>query len=436
MTAYFKGVKYKVLCCHTRLGERMKQRIMLLGTILLALFSFSAMAGNVVSINVGVHESKTVSLPSAMGYVVIGDRSIATVVKHASRKISVTGQKLGKTDIRIMNGKRIVTEINVNVTPNLTAIKKSLHKLFPKNTIGVELANGSVVLTGEVEDTSTAAHVVSVVEEYVGDGNSASNILNFMKLSSGQQVMLKVRVGEVRKEVLSRLGLGVHGILSGSALIGALDREKAWRILAEPTLTAISGQSADFLAGGEFPVPVAQSGNLMSVDYKPFGVNVAFTPLVLSENRIRLNVSSEVSEISEKGAVTLNNIKIPAVATRRANTTVELAPGESFVIAGLLRNDSLAQMHQVPGLGDIPVLNALFRSAQFKNNESELVIAVTPYVVNPAAASDIVLPTDRESNIRSAADLMFGRLIGKNTNKLESVKESGAEGGFGFVLDE
>lgn len=414
----------------------MKQRLSMLSLLVTLLISISlpAWAGTVTSIDVGVHESKTVSLPRAMGYVLIADRSIATVVKDSSRKVTVTGQKMGKTEIRVMSGKRIVTQINVNVTPNLTAIKESLARFFPHDTIGVELANNSIVLTGMVSGTETAAQVESIVKEYVGKGDTSPNILNFMKLKTGQQVMLKVRVGEVRKDALSRLGLGVHGVLSGAALFGTLDQEKEYRILAEPTLTAISGQSAEFLAGGEFPIPIAQANNTMSVDYKPFGVNVAFTPLVLSNDRIRLNVASEVSELSDQGAVTLNNTRIPSIATRRANTTVELAPGESFVIAGLLKNNTAGKLYQVPGLGDIPILNALFRSADFKNNESELVIAVTPYVVHPAAASDIVLPTDQSSTVHSAADLMLGRLLSGNNTATH--QQGGTEGGFGFILDE
>lgn len=413
----------------------MKQRLLMLSFLLVTLLSFSAFAGDVVSIDVGVHESKTVSLPRAMGYVVIGDRGTATVVKNNSRKITVTGQKIGKTEIRVMSGKRIVTEVNVNVTPNLTAIKQSLARFFPGDTVGVELANNSIVLTGMISDAESAAHIESIVRQYLGNEQNAPKLLNFMKLKTGQQVMLKVRVGEVRKDALSRLGLGIHGVISGAALFGTLEQEKEYRILAEPTLTAISGQSAEFLAGGEFPIPVSQPNNAVSVEYKPFGVSVSFTPLVLASNRIRLNVSSEVSELSDKGGVTINQSRIPSISTRRATTTVELAAGESFVIAGLLKSDSAGSLYQVPGLGDIPILNALFRSTQFKNNESELVIAVTPYVVNPTAASDVALPTDQPSSVNSAAGMMLGRLLSGNTHTNQG-KKGGAAGGFGFVLDE
>jgi pilus assembly protein CpaC len=303
--------------------------------------------------------------------------------------------------------------------------------LFPNEVVGVEMVNNSVALRGTVSDAETAAQVVKVAEEYVG---SKEKILNLLRLKTGQQVMLRVRVGELRRDVINKFGLGVHGIISaGSAVVGALEKEGVFKILAEPTLTAISGETADFLAGGEFPVPVMQAGNVMSVDYKPFGVGVNFTPIVLSDNRIRLNVSSEVSEITElknlnKGS---SSLVVPAISTRRANTTVELAPGESFMIAGLIKDNSNSSIHKVPGLGDLPILSPLFRSAQFQKNETELVIAVTPYMADPVSGKDIRLPTD-DFEHNNMLEMMFLRNLdsGKNNKAGKNI-----EGSVGYLID-
>lgn len=312
---------------------------------------------------------------------------------------------------------------------NLTAIKKSLRSLLPDETIGVEMVNQTVALTGTVSSAEASARAVKIADEFINNNRNNRQILNLMQLRSGQQVMLKVKVGEMRRLEIQKLGLGLHGIISGGqAVFGALESSGAFKTLAEPTLTAISGESAKFLAGGEFPVPIAQGNNTMSVDYKKFGVSVDFSPTVITEKRIRLNVSSEVSELSDIGAVKMQNISIPSIATRRANTTIELAPGESFMIAGLIKNNSGANLDQVPGLGNIPILNLLFRSAEFKRNETELVIAVTPYMADPMESNDIKLPTDGYQFPGMLEMFMLGRLQTHNNTQ-------GLEGPAGFTVD-
>lgn len=393
------------------------------------LFANSAFAGDVIAINVGMHQAEIVNLPSKTTHILIGDRTIAGVVKHSSKKASVIGHSIGKTDIRFMNGKRIVRQVNLSVHHDLPAIKKSLHSFFPKEKIGVEAVNTTVALTGNVSDSETAANIVSIVEEHIGDNGK---LINLMRLRGGQQVMLRVRVGEIQRDSLKKLGLGLHGIISsGSAVFGAFEKEGAFKILAEPTLTAISGETAEFLAGGEFPVPIVQAGNTMSVDYKSFGVSVDFTPIVLSENRIRLDVASEVSDLTSIGAVKVKGTELPAISTRRANTTVELAPGESFMIAGLIKDSSAANIHKVPGLGDIPILSPLFRSAKFQKNETELIITVTPYLADPVSGADIRLPTD-DFRYSSMMEMLFlGRIIESSKN----VKNYGLEGSVGYAID-
>lgn len=401
--------------------------------ILLLMFSASlANAGDAVSVGVGLHQAEVVKLPKEMTSVIIADRKIAGVVKHDGRTVSVVGHGLGKTDIRFMNGGRIVREVNLTVHPDLNGIKKSLNNFFPNESIGVDLVNDSVALVGNVSSAEVASKAEKIVKEY----NGGVDVLNLMHLRSSQQVMLSVRVGELKRTEVKKFGLGVHGIISaGSAVFGALEKNGTFKVLAEPTLTAISGETANFLAGGEFPVPVKDGNNGVSVDYKKFGVSVDFTPQVLSENRVRLNVASEVSELSNEGKVMISSMNIPSIATRRANTTVELAPGESFMIAGLMKSSGSAILHEVPGLGDIPILNVLFRSTEFQNNQTELVIAVTPYLAAPVEGDDIRLPTDGYNFSGPLKAMFTGKLGGYDKNAVTGVATGGLAGPAGFMVE-
>lgn len=396
-------------------------------------------AGDVVNLTLGLHQAEIVPLPQAMSQVIIADRSVAGVVRHGGNKVSIIGHGYGHTDIRFMNSdKRIIRQVNVHVTYNLPELRYSIKKLFPEEQVGVELVNESIALTGEVTDAETATRMVKIAEDYVRKENQIvdeeKQVLNLMKIRAGQQIMLRVRVGELKRDVLKNMGLGLHAVITaGSATIGLLERNEVFRVLAEPTLVAISGETAKFLAGGEFPVPIAQQGGTMSVDYKPFGVGVEFTPRVLSENRIRLTVTSEVSELSTAGAVTMDTIKIPSIATRRSQTTVELGSGESFMIAGLLRDDSATKISEVPGLADIPILNALFRSSAFQRNETELVVAVTPYFVDPVEEKDIRLPTD-EFRHPNALEMFFYGALGAHSAQTATTG-SPLEGPVGFMVE-
>lgn len=320
--------------------------------------------------------------------------------------------------------------------PDLLAMRRSLRSLLPNETIGVEMVNHTVALTGTVSSAEAASRAVKIADEFVNNGSGNREILNLMQLRSGQQVMLKVRVGEMKRSEIQKFGLGLNKVLAGGdGAFGILEGNGAFKTLAEPTLTAISGESAKFLAGGEFPVPIAQGNGAVSVDYKKFGVSVDFTPTVISDKRIRLNVASEVSELSKVGAVKSKGMKIPGISTRRANTTIELAPGESFMIAGLLKNNTTADLSEVPGLGDIPILNLLFRSAAFKRNETELVIAVTPYMADPVEAKDIKLPTEAYVEPSMMEMFMLGKLQGRPVATTPGGRKSGLEGPSGYTID-
>lgn len=219
----------------------------------------------------------------------------------------------------------------------------------------------------------------------------------------------------------------------------ALERDGVFKLLAEPNLVAVSGEEAEFLAGGEIPVPSVSSSSSSSggvtIEYKPFGVALRFTPQILSENRIRMLVLPEVSEISTENTVQISGFSIPSITTRRAKTTIELAPGESFMIAGLIKDDMRATVDQMPGVKEVPVLGALFRSTEFRRNETELVIAVTPYVVDPLKSSDVKLPTD-DFRPSSQMELFFYGALGSLSGNAPVISQTPpVEGPIGFMVD-
>jgi pilus assembly protein CpaC len=322
---------------------------------------------------------------------------------------------------------------------------------FPGSPLQARSTPGGIVLTGEVESADAAHHAEAVAKLFIGPQQS---VVNQLRVASSTQVHLRVRVAEVSRETLKELGInlqtffnvgaarfgmftgrdflndqgqllqtvtGASGLLGGyhtgrvdvNALIDALARDNVISMLAEPSLTAVSGETASFLAGGEFPVPVATgdaNNDRIYVEFKRFGVSLDFTPTVLSAGRISLKVRPEVSELSDQGAVITRGISIPALSVRRAETTVELASGQSFAIAGLFRDDTRTAADRVPALGEIPVLGSLFRSSNFKRNESELVILVTPYVVHPVSGAGLGTPADRFLPASDLERIFLGRL--------------------------
>ena len=303
-------------------------------------------------------------------------------------------------------------------------------------------------------------------------------------MNAATQVTLKVRVAEVSRNIDKQYGVNWDGILSNgklavglftgrtaldtagkfiaptssetfgsvglgytngknvniAAVIDALDQSGLATILAEPTLTAVSGETANFLAGGEYPIPVPQGNQIVTIDYKRYGISVDFTPTVLDGNRISVKVRPEVSALTSVGAVTIDNIAVPALTVRRAETTVELGSGESFAIAGLFQNDASNQIKELPWLGDVPILGALFRSTSFQRNESELVIIVTPYIVKPASRSvDLQSPIE---GLRYSSDIeriLLGRLTAaearKSTLPIKPASEPRLHGASGFMLE-
>ncbi|MDX2096100.1 MAG: type II and III secretion system protein family protein [Alphaproteobacteria bacterium] len=447
---------------------------------------------------VPINRSELITTKNDMAEVVITDPEVANVLVHGKRKVSIIGLQVGQTTLRIFDANhKLIRSTDVYVTYDLPAVRRAMKQFLPNEQIGVSMVNTRMALTGDVSSASAAATAMQIAEEFiygktsddrVNKGNvfdgdkTPSPIINLMKISAGQQVMLRIRIGEAQRTAVKNLGVSLQALgdngfpltigtgigrtfaasssatsaftygsyqlsndtnsfgfaslrTPGSTGIGgtieALERDGLIKILAEPNLTALSGEEAQFLAGGEFPIPVPQQLGTTTIEYKPFGVALKFTPYVLSPNRIRIQVNPEFSQVSNENSIrTSDGFTAPSFITRRASTTVELAPGESFMIAGLIRDDINSSISQIPGAGDIPVLGALFRSTAFQHNETELVIAVTPYLVDPAKGSDIKLPTDDFRPASFMESIFFGAL-----GSTRGDKDPSLEGPTGFMTD-
>ena len=438
---------------------------------------------------VPINRSELLTTSADISEVIVADPDIANVVVHGKRKVSVLGVGIGETSLRLLDANhKVIRSTNVFITYDLPALRRSLKEYLPNEKISVSMMNTRIALVGDVSSASAASSAVQIASEYVRGKLSQqealtrtaddSAILNLMKITSGQQVLLRIKVGEVQRSAVRNLGVSLQAFETGSpnlligtgmgrlapgsgstaafafkqlstpsdgfftgaigskgstgvnAAIDALERDGLMKVLAEPSLTAISGEQAEFLAGGEFPIPVPQQQGQVTIQYKPFGVALKFIPYVLSKNRIRIQVAPEVSEVSRENQATINGFIAPSIITRRASTTVELAPGEAFMIAGLLTDNVSTTIDQLPGAGEIPVLGALFRSTAYQRKETELVIAVTPYIVDPVKDSDIKMPTD---DFRPAAffeSVFYGAVSAGKTERKTSL-----EGTTGFMTD-
>lgn len=407
------------------------------------------------TLEVPVNKSQVVSADKPIARAMVGNAEIADVLPVSDRSVYVLGKKVGTTSLTLYDARDMVLAVmDVTVGPDVQGLRRQLDEFIPGQKIEARLSNESIVLSGLVNDAGAAARAVQIARAYAGD-----KVINLVTLGSSQQVMLEVRFAEVNRQVGERLGVSgfalshdgsfkaavgegarleggssglklgaitdAFGIFSKAFRIGSteinatldmLERRGLSKTLAEPTLISLSGERASFLAGGEFPVPVLQSGgNLgsggnqgITVEFKPFGVSLSFTPTVLGDKVINLIVEPEVSAIDPNASITVSGLTIPGLQTRRASTTVELRDGESFAIAGLLQRDFQTTVRQLPVLGSIPILGALFRSSNFKRGETELLIVVTPRLVAPLRSDQVRLPTDRIGDPQPSDVLMDG----------------------------
>jgi len=418
-------------------------------------------------LNVGVGRSVVINLAEDAADVLVSNPEIADAVLRTPRRIFVIGNTAGQARLVLFSRSgRELASFDLRVEKDTSDLTRIIQKLIPGTRIHAESVNGSVVLSGSAKSTLEAQQAADIAAKFQGAG-TASEIVNLIAVEGKDQVHLKVTVAEVERSIIKQLGVqfsgtvgtgnftpffqnlpnfsvnpsivnqavgGVQfarGATSITAQIDALQRDGVIRTLAEPTLTAISGENASFLAGGEFPIPVAQKDNEVSVEFKKFGVGLDFTPVVLSGGRISLRVKTEVSELSNEGAVTFSNITISALKVRRAESTMELPSGGTLVMAGLLKERYQQAVDGVPGLMQVPILGSLFKSRDFLRQQSELVVFVTPYVVQPVAVSKLQRP-DKNLMPPSDAEAIFLNRLNKIFSPTGGV-EGTYHGQVGFI---
>jgi len=403
---------------------------------------------------VPVNKSQVLRADRPYAKALVGNPEIADVLPLTNESLYVLGKKTGTTSLTLYDqSNMLLAVIDVVVGPDVISLKRQLSELMPRDEVGARMSNDSIVLEGIVSSAAAADRAVQIAETY-----APGKVVNLLGIGSSQQVMLEVRFSEVKRAALKQLGFGgllgsdggkLGGAIGGGAgqigggtptlgnisnsfgiisrafrafgtnfdvTLDALERKGAIITLAEPTLIALSGETASFLAGGEFPVPVSQgNGNnsSLTVEWKPFGVSLAFTPTVLADGVINMVVAPEVSSIDSSASIVIDNLTIPGLQTRRARTVLELRDGESFALAGLLRRDFQDTVRQFPVLGSIPIIGSLFRSSGFQKEETELVIIVTPRLVRPVRAGTLKAPTDRVGPPSEADLFLLGRTEGR-----------------------
>jgi pilus assembly protein CpaC len=402
--------------------------------------SYHLAADSTQSIRLPKGKSATVRTDSSFADIIVGDPEIATVAPLTDQSLYIIGKKIGSTSVAVFDSeKHLVGEIEVEVASDTSKLAIQLRQNIPGSNIKVSSVNGRIMLSGNASDGLAVQKAMAIAGEYGED------VINSITIGRSQQVLLEVRFIEAFRDSSRELGInwrtlggpskitfGTRDLVSGTtpfgsllgvilsggidadALIQALEQRGVARRLAEPNLIALSGDTATFLAGGEFPFPVGQDDNTITLEFKKFGVSLAFTPTVLADGVINLQIDPEVSQLDNTNAIRLSDIEIPSLTVRRASTTVELRDGQSFVIAGLLQSNSSTQRDQLPWMGDVPVLGALFRSSAYRRDETDLAIIVTPRIVEPIAPGDrVATPLDAT---RPANEIDFF-LLGKDEVK-------------------
>ncbi|MEM9583418.1 MAG: type II and III secretion system protein family protein [Pseudomonadota bacterium] len=436
------------------------------------------------NLNVSINRAVVVESDVPFAELSVANPGIADIATLSDRTIYVLGKSPGRTTLTLLgpDGK-LITNVEVRVAPDIAEFKERLREILPGEKIEVRTANDGIVLSGTVSSVLKLDRALDLARRYAPDAVS-----NLMSVGGTQQVMLKVRFAEmsrsISKNLSASLGLSgltgnfglkagtnrninnanTAGILAGPAaattnaaansagglaigfgsgslqaavLIEALESKGLVRTLAEPNLTALSGQQAEFLAGGEVPIPISSEDGI-SIEYRPFGVELAFTPTVVDQDVINLNLATSVSSLDTTNSVTTGGVSVPSFNKRASSTTVELRDGESFAIAGLLQDDFVDLAGQVPWLGDVPVLGALFRSSNYNRRQTELVIIITAHLVSPTRGDNYVLPTDR---IRppTERELFLNGTVAKavrnSSGATGEVARQDFSGSYGYVLE-
>ena len=400
-----------------------------LGNVEHASAAASAKSSGDQPIQVEISEGRLIKLSAPANSVFIANPDVADVAVKSPRLVYIFGKKTGETTLYAVDrNDRLIASLKVEVSHNVSRLNDVLSSFVSSGAVEAVSIDGAIILRGYVNDPADAENARRLAERFIDE---EEDIINRIAVAGPNQVNLRVRIAEVERAVVKQfgfnweiayqnadiflalatggtpfdipflrdgstdnaLGVGDVGNFDINGLIDALAQDSLISILAEPNLTAMSGETASFLAGGEFPIPVVEEDGRVTVIFKEFGVSLAFTPTVLSRDRISMRVRPEVSELSSAGAIQLQGTILPGIRTRRAETTIEVASGQSFALAGLLQDTSEEALRGTPALQEVPVLGELFKSDRFERNETELLIIATPYLVQPTNQR-LPLPTD------------------------------------------
>ncbi len=417
------------------------------------------------ALNVPMNRAVVVESDVPFAELSIANPGIADISTLSDRSIYVLGKAPGRTTLTLLSPEgQLISNVDVHVTPDMAEFKERLQQILPGEQIEVRTANDGIVLSGTVSSTARLDRALDLANRYAPD-----RVSNLMVVGGTQQVMLKVRFAEMNRSVTKALGSRVTVLGTGSdagtgggggggtnsppvgnldlnfelgafefnVALEALETKGMVRTLAEPNLTALSGQEATFLAGGEFPVPGESDGGGITITYRPFGVQLNFTPVVVDQDIINLTINAAVSQVDVAGGLALGDgTVIPAFRQRLTTTTVEMRDGQSFAIAGLLQDDFDNTASQVPWIGDVPILGALFRSSAYQRDQTELVIIVTPHLVTPVSGEALALPTDRV-RIPTERDLFLLGDVAKSPNSgaAGEVARQDFSTSYGYVME-
>ncbi|MCI4663333.1 MAG: type II and III secretion system protein family protein [Neomegalonema sp.] len=408
-------------------------------------------------ITIYLGKATTAPLPKAAADVVVSNPKIVEVVLRTATQPVLFGMRLGQANILFFDEKsKQIRALDVRVEYDVTLLNQTIRSQFPGSRVVAKSVLGEIILEGVVQNSHAAKGIVDLAQRFVAaarasrsaDGaakavdKAATGVVSRIAVANEEQVHLRVRVAEVNRTVLKRLGVdwnaglqsatlsstlvlrdaALSGFLAAkgtqialgpevlSSFLKALEQHSLVATLAEPSLTAVSGETASFLAGGEYPVPISGTDGTVTIEYKKFGVGLDFTPVLLDDGRISLKVKTEVSDLTTNGAITVGTVQVQALTVRRAESTVELPSGGTIMIAGLIKQSTRRLSAGLPGLRSLPVIGQFFRNEEGTIDETELVVLVTPYVVRPSAPKRFAAPTD---GFKPASDVdmyLFGRL--------------------------
>ena len=420
-------------------------------------------------INLAVSKSTILDFDDDIRDILVSNPQVADAVVRTNRRLYILGNKFGLTNIYVYGANnRQIADIELQIQPDVTTLETLMRRVQPRSDIHVEAVTGAVLLTGTVASPNDAAEAYNIASKFLGNATPAAGatattaapggadqvqVINGLKIRGKDQIMLRVTVAEVQRTAIKSLGIDLQAAISSGNFVTAIastnpfsvngattsgtinkfgftqggnsingtvrayEQDGLLRVLAEPNLTAISGEEANFLVGGEYPIPVAQQAGVVTVEFKKFGIGLGFIPVVLSEGRISLKISTEVSEPTSQGAFSVGSgstsstsLSISALRVRRASSTVEMSSGSTMVMAGLMNDTTSHALAGTPGLMNMPILGTLFRSRDFQREQTELAIFVQPIVVEPVPAGRLVRPDQNFALSTDAAANFLGRL--------------------------